>query len=196
MSMREFMDVKKIEDKDNIATLVMIKVIEKIQEEAEKDMINSYSPNNIFLSNFNPNNIESLVVRFGAPITNKKSKTDALYLAPEIHRGEGTSLKSVVFTLAVIWDELIHYEIYFKTSSEVENVSRTQFNNLDEFKVRDTRLNPILKNTLFEMMSKDASKRLELAEAKRRLSLQRYILSEGRAVAASSRVSTQSKKNI
>lgn len=60
---------------------------------------------------------------------------------------------------------------------------------IDEFKVRDTRLNPILKNTLFEMMSKDPSKRLELAEAKRRLSLQRYILSEGRAVGASSRIS-------
>ena len=67
--------------------------------------------------------------------------------------------------------------------------------NLDEFKVRDTRLNPILKNTLFEMMSKDPAKRLELGEAKRRLSLQRYILSEGRAVAASSRVSGQSRKD-
>jgi hypothetical protein len=41
-------------------------------------------------------------------------------------------------------------------------------------------MNPILKNTLFEMMSKDANKRLELLEAKRRLSLQKYISSEGR----------------
>lgn len=63
------------------------------------------------------------------------------------------------------------------------------FITVDEFKVRDTRLNPILKNTLFEMMSKDPTKRLELGEAKRRLSLQRYILSEGRAVGASSRIS-------
>lgn len=129
MSMREFMDIKKIEDKDNIATLVMIKVIEKIQEEAEKGMLNSYSPSNIFLSNFNPNNIDALIVRFGAPITNKKSKTDGLYLAPEIHRGEGTTIKSVVFTLAVIWDELIHYEIYFKSNGDVENLSRILFYN-------------------------------------------------------------------
>ena len=123
------MDIKKIEDKDNIATLVMIKVIEKIQEEAEKGMLNSYSPSNIFLSNFNPNNIDALIVRFGAPITNKKSKTDGLYLAPEIHRGEGTTIKSVVFTLAVIWDELIHYEIYFKSNGDVENLSRILFYN-------------------------------------------------------------------
>lgn len=49
-------------------------------------------------------------------------------------------------------------------------------------------MNPILKNTLFEMMSKDVEKRLDLLEAKRRLSLQRYITSEGKPVAASSRV--------
>lgn len=69
-------------------------------------------------------------------------------------------------------------------------------NNLDEFKVRDTKLNPILKNTLFEMMSKDAEKRLELNEVKRRLSLQKYITSEtgGKVVVTSSRVSEQTKK--
>ena len=41
-------------------------------------------------------------------------------------------------------------------------------------------MNPILKNTLFEMMNKEPSKRLELVEAKRRLSLQKYITAEGR----------------
>ena len=86
-------------------------------------MLNHYNPSNIYLVNFNPDNLDNLIVRFGAPITNRMSKTDGLYLAPEIHRGEGTSLKSVVFTLAVIWDELIHYEIYFKSNAEVENLS-------------------------------------------------------------------------
>lgn len=123
MTMREFMDLKKAEDKDTIVTLVMIKVIEKIQEEADKGIVNSYSPSNIYLSNFNPNNLDSLIVRFGAPITNRKSKTDGLYLSPEVLRGEGTTLKSVVFTLAVIWDELIHYEIYYKTVADIENLA-------------------------------------------------------------------------
>ena len=66
---------------------------------------------------------------------------------------------------------------------------------LDEFKVRDAKLNPILKNTLFEMMSKDGEKRLELNEVKRRLSLQKYIAAEGgRVITTSSRVSEQSRK--
>ena len=50
----------------------------------------------------------------------------------------------------------------------------------DEFKVRDAKLNPILKNTLFKMMNKDSMKRLELNETKRRLSLQKYIASESK----------------
>lgn len=91
-------------------------------EESEKGILNSYAPNNIFFSNFNPNNLESLKVGFGAPITNKKSKIDGLYLAPEIHQGQSTTLKSMVFTLGVIWDEMIHYEIYFKSISEIENL--------------------------------------------------------------------------
>jgi hypothetical protein len=44
------------------------------------------------------------------------------------------------------------------------------------------------------MMSKDPNKRLELDEAKRRLSLQRYIISDGRAGTTTSRVSTQSRR--
>lgn len=125
MTMREFMDLRKADDKDQIITLVMIKIIEKIQEEADKGIINSYNPANIYLSNFNPSNLDSLIVRFGAPITNRKSKTDGLYLAPEVLKGEGTNLKSVVFTLAVIWDELIHYDIYYKTVDEIENLACT-----------------------------------------------------------------------
>jgi len=46
--------------------------------------------------------------------------------------------------------------------------------------VRDAKLNPILKNTLFEMMNKEPLKRLELHETKRRLSLQKYIASESK----------------
>lgn len=51
-------------------------------------------------------------------------------------------------------------------------------------------MNPILRNTLFEMMSKDPAKRLELSEAKRRISLQRFIVGEGRGGTTTSRVSS------
>jgi len=47
--------------------------------------------------------------------------------------------------------------------------------------VRGESLNPILKNTLFEMMNKEPTKRLDLLEAKRRLSLQKYITTESRS---------------
>jgi len=104
---------------------------------------------------------------------NKNNKNDGLYLAPEILAGQKTTEKSIVFTLAVIWDELIHSQLYFKSMKDIES---SQF----EFKVRDTKLNPILKNTLFEMMNKDPLKRLELHETKRRLSLQKYIASESK----------------
>lgn len=56
MTMREFMDIKKIEDKDNIMTYVMIRVIERVIEEST-ETINSYTPNNIYFSNFNPSNL-------------------------------------------------------------------------------------------------------------------------------------------
>ena len=104
MSAREFMDIKKVEDKDNLMTFVMIKVIEKTLEECENGLFNSYTPDNIFFSNFNPKNLDSLVVKFGAPITNPKSHVDGLYLAPEIHQENPADIKSVVFTLGVIWD--------------------------------------------------------------------------------------------
>lgn len=125
------------------------------------------------MTNLNPKNLEALSIKFGAPIVNKNNKNDGLYLAPEILAGQKTTEKSIVFTLAVIWDELIHSQLYFKSMKDIES---SQF----EFKVRDTKLNPILKNTLFEMMNKDPLKRLELHETKRRLSLQKYIASESK----------------
>lgn len=39
-------------------------------------------------------------------------------------------------------------------------------------------MNPIFKNALFEILVKDAKKRLNFIEIKRRLSLQRYITTD------------------
>ena len=62
-------------------------------------------------------------MRFGAPITNRNHKYDRLFLAPEVHKGDGIRMKSVIFSLGVIWDLLIHEEIYYKTVGEIENMS-------------------------------------------------------------------------
>jgi len=44
--------------------------------------LHSFSPDNIYLTNLNPKNLDTLTVRFGAPIVNKNNKNDDLYLAP------------------------------------------------------------------------------------------------------------------
>jgi hypothetical protein len=64
MSLREFIDAKHGDEKerDMYVTLVMIKVIEKIEENANKEIYNIYSPNNIRLSNFNTKNLDKLIV--------------------------------------------------------------------------------------------------------------------------------------
>lgn len=105
--MNQFMEVQS-EDKGPLITQIMIKIIERIEEEESRGIINCYTPSNIHLSNFNPNNIDGLIVRFGTPITNKKSKNDGLYISPEVHQGGPINMKAVVFCLAVVWDELIH----------------------------------------------------------------------------------------
>jgi hypothetical protein len=49
---------------------------------------------------------------------------------------------------------------------------------LGEYKIRDEKLNPILKKTLFEMMNKEPANRLELVETRRNLSLLKYTTTE------------------
>lgn len=61
--------------------------------------------------------------------------------------------------------------------------------------MRGDKLNPILKNTLFEMMNKEPNKRLDIVEAKRRLSLQKYITSESRSsVTVTSRLARKTEE--
>jgi hypothetical protein len=127
MTMREFMNMKKSDDKEQVISAVMLKVIEKVEEEANRGVIHCYNPSNIFLKNLNPRNLNALSVTFGVPITIKKSKVDGLYLAPEVLKGDEITLKSIVFSLAVIWDELFHGSNYYKTVSEIENIACTPF---------------------------------------------------------------------
>jgi hypothetical protein len=84
MTLRDFIDAKHGDEKerDMYVTLVMIKVIEKIEGEAENDSYNSYSPSSIYLSNFNTKNLDKLTVNFGNPISNRNNRTDGLYLSP------------------------------------------------------------------------------------------------------------------
>jgi hypothetical protein len=97
----------------------MLKVIEKVQDDIARGIVSCYTPASINLKNFNPRNLSSLTVSFGVPITNKKSKTDGLYFAPECIRGESSTSKSVAFSVGVIWDELLHYKKFFNNVSDL-----------------------------------------------------------------------------
>lgn len=57
----------------------------------------------------------------------------------------------------------------------------------DDYKVRNPRINPIFKNSLFEMLNKDPTKRINFNEVRGRLSLQKYIHREERGYAERSR---------
>lgn len=52
--------------------------------------------------------------------------------------------------------------------------------NVADFKVRSSKMSPIYKNALFEMLKKDPSKRIDFKDAKKRLSLQDYLKYEQR----------------
>jgi hypothetical protein len=125
MTLKEFIEMKKSKEKDQLVNGVMVKVVEKFQDDISRGIINCYVPSSITLKKFDPNNLNELTVTFGLPITNKKSTTDALYLAPEVINGEKTTPKSVAFSIAVIWDELIHDMKFFPTVAEVENLAST-----------------------------------------------------------------------
>lgn len=123
MSLREFMDTKNPDQKerDICITFIMIKVIEKIEQQVQTGRFNSYSPSNIMISNFNVKNLDEITIKLGYPITNKNHKTEGLYLSPEILAGGVPSKKSIVFSLGVILDELIHGNNFFKSTDELQN---------------------------------------------------------------------------
>jgi hypothetical protein len=121
MTMRELMNMKKSDEKDQVISAVVLKVMEKAEDDASRGIVNCYNPNNIFLKNLNSRNLSTFSVSFGAPITNKRSRIDGLYLAPEVIKGENMTIKSILFSLAIIWDELLHYSNFYKNISEIEN---------------------------------------------------------------------------
>lgn len=173
LTLRELRDLNANE---KIIAQVMIKVMEKVNEETLKGRYMSYSPENIHISNFSLNgSLDELRVRLGDPIDRSNPATQ-LYLAPEILRGDTATDKSSNFNLAVIWDELLNGSPYFKTTAEIESPTCTLSNYVDEYKSRNTRLLPLYKNTLYEMLKKDSQRRITLTEVLRRMVLQHTIV--------------------
>ena len=127
MTLREFIDAKHGDEKDRdmYVTLVMIKVIEKIETEVSEGIYNSYTPNNIIISNFSIKNFERIRVSFVGEIRAQHAPSEGLYLAPEVLSGSIPTRRSPVYCLGTILDELIHGSTFFRNTNEIQNLSST-----------------------------------------------------------------------
>ena len=121
MTLREFIENKHGDerDRDMYVTLVMIKMIEKMEIEVAEGVYNSYTPENITLTNFSIHNPDRTKVRLVSEIRAQYSQEEGVYLPPEVLAGNLQVRKSPVFTLGTILDELIHGSTYFKTVADV-----------------------------------------------------------------------------
>lgn len=71
---------------ENDIAQIMVKVIDKIQEENKKGEFLLYTPDDIFLTEFSTANLGLLKVKLGDPI-DKKDEESKIYLSPEVLRG-------------------------------------------------------------------------------------------------------------
>lgn len=68
MSLRELMSKSANE---NTIAQVIVRVIEKIQEEISRSRFMLYTPENIFITGYSPFNLEQLKVKLGDPILSR-----------------------------------------------------------------------------------------------------------------------------
>jgi hypothetical protein len=61
-----------------------------------------------------------------------------LYAAPEILLGEHESEETLVWNLGVIFDEMIHGELYFKTKRDLMDPQSNLHNNSESYRFRDS----------------------------------------------------------
>jgi hypothetical protein len=112
---------------ENTIAQVIVKIIEKFQEELARGRFMQYTPENIFLTGYSPVSLDQLKIKLGDPIVSKDEEDSQLYMSPEMLRGEASTDKSCVFNVGLIWDELLHGSSYFKTASEIESASCKSF---------------------------------------------------------------------
>ena len=163
------------EPTEELITIVMLKTFDAAQEENEKGIFNCYTPANIYIKNFNITNLETMFIKFGAPIINKKNHKDGCYISPDVHQGKPPSSKAVIFSLGLIWDEIFHHTPYYSSIADIKDPESIFFLILVKYDVRNQNINPIIKNLLADMLIRDPDERLGWAEARKRVSLQKYV---------------------
>lgn len=106
---------------ENISSKIIIKICERLQSNIQIKLYLFYTPSNIKLLNYSPEDLDKLTVEFGTPIKVREAdENEKKYLPPEALRGSQLSEKSCVFNIGIIWDEMLHGETFFKKSIEIE----------------------------------------------------------------------------
>ena len=155
---------------ENVTANLIVKIIDKLQEETNRGRYVLYTPESITLIGYTPDHPEQVKVKLGDPI-DRGNAAARVYISPEVMRGDPANERSCVFNIATIWDEMLHGDPYFHNAEDIDNPAI-------EYRVRNNRINSIFKNTIFEMMAKDNKRRIPFVEVKRRLALQQFIIIE------------------
>ena len=95
--------------------ILIIKIIEKIQEDISKGRYLMYTPENIHILGYTPEHPDRVRIRLENPI-NPQGEAGRLYLTPEVLAGGTPDEKSCVFNIGLIWDEMLHGERFFRTA--------------------------------------------------------------------------------
>jgi hypothetical protein len=96
--------------------------VERVQEETTRNRFMLYTPDTIHLLGYTAEHPEQVKVKLGDPIDRGNVAT-RVYLSPEVLKGDPATEKSCVFNIAMIWDEMLHGDLYFHSQEELENAS-------------------------------------------------------------------------
>lgn len=167
---------------DSLASNIILIVVDRLRDEIRQGRLNIYEPASIKLTNYEPAKLDKLQVQFLESVSPAKYR-ECLYCPPELMGGDMPTEKSLVYNIGLIWDELLHGEAYYQSPEAILSKVSKKHAIIDDYKARNSRINPIFKNSLFEMLNKDPTKRINLGEVRNRLSLQKYIHTEERGYA-------------
>lgn len=97
-------------------------------------------------------------------VREESSAKVGLYAAPETLLGECESEETLIWNLGVIFDEMIHGELYFKTKRDLMDPQSNLHNNSESYRFRDSEQSEEVQLILTSLLSRDPDERPNLSE--------------------------------
>lgn len=110
-------------DDVKVAKIILL-LCSRVEQDVHEGRRQLYTPDNIVLENYNPEDLKNVRVSLNSAIDPRLSSRDRKYLPPEVLRGEEPSEKSCVYNVAVIWDEMIHGSTFYEDERAVLEMGR------------------------------------------------------------------------